>query len=93
MKYAFTPERLVTDDLWSYGAAARDLGIEHLHEHGRWKNNRTENSHQPTRRCNVSRALALRRNSSQPTPPSTTLSTSNAISRQLNHTACYALRR
>jgi hypothetical protein len=40
-------------------------------------------------RCNVSRALALRRNSSQPTPPSTTLSTSNAISRQLNHTACY----
>ena len=98
-KYAFAPERLVTDDLRSYGAAARDLGIEHLHERGRWRNNRAENSHQPTRRRkrkmqrNVSRALALRRNSSQPTPPSTTLSTSNAISRQLNHTACYALRR
>ena len=30
--------------------AARDLGIEHLHERGRWKNNRAENSHQPTRR-------------------------------------------
>ena len=49
-KYAFVPERLVTDDLRSYGAAARDLGIEHLHERGGWKNNRAENSHQPTRR-------------------------------------------
>jgi transposase-like protein len=37
--------RLVTDDLRSYGPAARDLGIEHLHERGRWKNNRAENSH------------------------------------------------
>ena len=49
-KYAFAPERLVTDDLRSYGAAARDLGIQHLHERGRWKNNRAVNSHQPTRR-------------------------------------------
>jgi putative transposase len=49
-KYAFVPERLVTDDLRSYAPAARDLGIEHLHERGRWRNNRAENSHQPTRR-------------------------------------------
>ena len=49
-KHAFAPERLVTDDLRPYGAAARDLGIQHLHERGRWKNNRVENSHQPTRR-------------------------------------------
>lgn len=49
-KYAFAPERLVTDDLRSYGAAARDLRLEHLHDRGRWKNNRAENSHQPTRR-------------------------------------------
>ena len=49
-KYAFVPERLVTDDLPSYGAAARALGLERLHERGRWKNNRAENSHQPTRR-------------------------------------------
>ena len=49
-KYAFVPERLVTDDLRSYGAAVRDLGIERRHERGRWKNNRAENSHQPTRR-------------------------------------------
>ena len=75
-KYAFAPERLVTDDLRSYAPAARDLGIEHLHEHGRWRNSRA----------------APRRDSSQPTPPCTTLSTSNAISRQLNHTACSAPR-
>jgi putative transposase len=49
-KYAFVPERLVTDDLRSYSAAVRDLGIERRHERGRWKNNRAENSHQPARR-------------------------------------------
>ena len=49
-KYAFVPDRLVTDDLRSYGAAARALGIESRHERGRWKNNRAENSHQLTRR-------------------------------------------
>ena len=48
-KYAFVPERLVTDDLRSYGAAARPLGLERLHERGRWRNNRAGNSHQPTR--------------------------------------------
>ena len=37
---AFVPERLVTDDLRSYSAAVRDLGIERRHERGRWKNNR-----------------------------------------------------
>ena len=49
-KYAVAPERLVTDDLRSYRAAALDLGIDHLHDRGRWNNNRAENSHQPTRR-------------------------------------------
>jgi putative transposase len=49
-KYAVVPERLVTDDLRSYGAATLELGIDHLHDRGRWKNNRAENSHQPTRR-------------------------------------------
>src|SRR5271157_1009283 len=37
-KYAFVPERLVTDDLRSYSAAVRELGIERRHERGRWKN-------------------------------------------------------
>jgi putative transposase len=49
-KYGFVPDRLITDDLRSYGAGADDLGIERRHERGRWKNNRAENSHQPTRR-------------------------------------------
>ena len=49
-KYGFIPDFLITDDLRSYGAAARNLGIEKHHERGRWRNNRAENSHQPTRR-------------------------------------------
>src|SRR5436305_6581289 len=49
-KYAVVAERLVTDDLRSYRAATVDLGTDHLHDRGRWKNNRAENSHQPTRR-------------------------------------------
>ncbi len=49
-KYGFLPEALVTDELRSYRAAARDLGIEHRHCTGQWRNNRAENSHQPTRR-------------------------------------------
>src|ERR1700690_2455252 len=31
-------------------AAASALGITRRHERGRWRNNRAENSHQPTRR-------------------------------------------
>ena len=49
-KYGFLPEIFVTDDLRSYGAAARDPGIEGRLRTGRWRNNRAENSHQPTRR-------------------------------------------
>jgi putative transposase len=49
-KYGFVPDKLVTDDPRSYGAAAHDLGISNRHERGRWRNNRAENSHQPTRR-------------------------------------------
>src|SRR5208283_924912 len=78
--YAVVPDRLVTDDLRSYRAATLDLGIDHLHDGG-------------SARCNASRAQAQPRSSSQPTPPPTTHSTSNAISRQPNHTACYAPRR
>jgi putative transposase len=36
--------------LRSYSAGVQDLRIERRHARGRWKNNRTENSHQPTRR-------------------------------------------
>jgi len=97
-KHAFVPERLVTDDLRSSSAAVRDLGIERRHDRGRWKNNRAENSHQPTRRRErkmqrFKRAPTPRRNSSRAMLPSTTHSTFNAISLQPKHTACYALRR
>jgi putative transposase len=80
-KYGFVPDRLITDDLRSYGAAARDLGIENHHERGRWKNNRAENSHQPTRRREQDARLQEPRLCptifSQPMPPSTTPSTSS----------------
>ena len=49
-KIGCVPEAVITDDLRSYRAAARDLGIERRHYSGRWRNNRAENSHQPTRR-------------------------------------------
>jgi hypothetical protein len=49
-KYGFVPDKLVTDELRSYPAAAHNLGIAKRHERGRWRNNRAENSHQPTRR-------------------------------------------
>src|ERR1700730_1538709 len=49
-KYGFVPDKLVTDDLRSYAAAASHLGIAKRHERGRWRNNRAENSHQPTQR-------------------------------------------
>jgi putative transposase len=49
-KMRLVPDKFVTDDLRSYGAAARDLELSRHHERGRWRNNRAENSHQPTRR-------------------------------------------
>ena len=45
------PEKIVTDGLRSYPAALAGLGLEHLHEPGRLReNNRAENSHLPIRR-------------------------------------------
>jgi len=49
-KYGYVPDKLVTDALRSYAAAVHDLGLSNRHERGRWRNNRAENSHQPTRR-------------------------------------------
>ena len=49
-KYGFVPDKLVTYDLRSYAAAAGYLGIARRHKRGQWRNNRAENSHQPTRR-------------------------------------------
>ena len=44
------PDVFVTDLLRSYGAALKEIGLEHRQETGRWLNNRAENSHLPFRR-------------------------------------------
>jgi transposase-like protein len=49
-KQGFAPEVMVTDKLRSYGAAMSEIGLSARHEQGLRKNNRAENSHQPTRR-------------------------------------------
>jgi transposase-like protein len=49
-KQGFAPNVLVTDKLRSYGAAKSEIGLSARHEQGLWRNNRAENSHQPTRR-------------------------------------------
>jgi transposase-like protein len=49
-KQGFAPRLLVTDKLGSYSCARRQLGLAARHEQGLRKNNRAENSHQPTRR-------------------------------------------
>ncbi len=49
-KQGFAPEVLVTDRLGSYGAARQNLGLLARHEQGQRRNNRAENSRQPTRR-------------------------------------------
>jgi transposase-like protein len=46
----FATDLLVTDKLRSYGVAKSEIGLSARHEQGLRKNNRAENSHQPTRR-------------------------------------------
>src|SRR5450432_1837569 len=48
-KKGLAPETMVTDRLRSYAAAKAELGLSASHEQGLRKNNRAENSHQPTR--------------------------------------------
>jgi len=49
-KQGFAPTVMVTDELGSYGAAKKNLGLKAVHEQGLRKNNRCENSHLPIRR-------------------------------------------
>src|SRR5207253_8765624 len=49
-KQGFAPKRVTTDQLRSYGAAFRHLGLGCHHEQGLRQNNRAENSHQVVRR-------------------------------------------
>jgi putative transposase len=50
MKRYARPEVIVTDLLRSYPGAMNIIGNAERREIGRWKNNRSENSHQPFRR-------------------------------------------
>ena len=50
MKRYPRPDAIITDRLRSYRAALRELGGTGLHQAGRWRNNRAENSHLPFRR-------------------------------------------
>src|ERR1700743_1296663 len=49
-KQGFAPDGLVTDQRRSYRAAKSEIGLSARHDQGLGKNNRAENSHQPTRR-------------------------------------------
>ena len=97
-KYNFIPDRLITDDLQTYGAAARELGIQKRHERGRSKKTTVPRTHISQRgeenaRCKVSRVQARPKDFFLLTPPSTTLSMFNAISPQDKPTEPSAPRR
>jgi transposase-like protein len=82
-KYGFVPDRLITDDLRSCGAAAATSVSRSTMSvvGGRTIERRTRIS-QPADgnvRCRASRAKDRPSDSSQPMPPSTTPSTSNVI--------------
>jgi transposase-like protein len=49
-KQGYRPSVLVTDQLRSYAAARRELGLSARHQQGLHQNNRAENSHQVVRR-------------------------------------------
>jgi transposase-like protein len=50
-KQGFAPDVLLTDRLRSYGAAKSEIGLSARHDQRLRANNRAENSHQSTRRC------------------------------------------
>ena len=45
----YSPNKIVTDKLKSYGAAHSEMRLSAVHETGQYQNNRAENSHQRTR--------------------------------------------
>ena len=93
----YTPGVIVTDTLRSYGAAKSEMGLSARHERGLRRNNRAENSHQPTRgasaRCSGSRACGQPRDFFPSTPPSTTRSMFNVTSCPAARSAASARKR
>ena len=96
-KCGFVPDRLITDDLRSYGAAAHDLGLARAMSAvgGRTTAPRIRISRPDagSARCSPSRARAQRKDFSPLTLPSSTPSTSNATSLPLQRIALSARRR
>ena len=84
MKRYGQPEKIVTDNLRSYGAAMKDIGNADRQNTGRWLNNRIENSHLPFRRreraMSASGAGEVCRNSPPSILQSTTFSIRSAAS-------------
>ena len=95
--YAFVPEQLVTDDLRSTAPRSGSLGSNAgtSEGDGRTIEPRIRISRRGggSARCSGSRARVQPRNFFPPTPPSTTLSTSNAISSPPTRTARFAVPR
>ena len=89
-KYAFVPDRLVTDDLRSYAAAATILGLRGAMTavDGATTGRRIRISRRGDENagCRGSRAPDRRKDFSQPTPPSRIPSTSSATSPQRERT-------
>jgi putative transposase len=92
-KYAFVPERLVTDDLRSYSAAVLNVGMSAGDGGTIERRTRISRRDGGSAKCSGSRVRVQRRNFSPPTPPSTTPLTSNAISPRPKRTARCAPRR
>ena len=92
-KYGLIPDKMVTDDLRSYGAAARELGISDRHsaDDGATIGQRTRISQLDDEnvKCRASRAEVRRRDSFPSMQPPTTRSTFNAISFQQEHTELF----
>jgi transposase-like protein len=94
-KYAFVAARMITDELRSYGAAVRELGIENRHAvDGKTIAPRTRISQlgEESARCKASRVQDRRRDFYPLTQRSTTPSTSSAISRRGRRTEPSGLR-
>ena len=83
-KYAMIPVRLVADDVPSYDAATRDLGVGDRHEQGKSNERRIRiNPHaDASSSCNVLRARGQHGDFYRCTSPSSIPSMSNAISLQ-----------
>ena len=82
-KYGLMPDKIVTDDLRSYGAAARELGSQIIMSAGDGatigRRIRVSQPDEGRGKCTASRARDPRKDFSQRMPPSTTPSTFNAI--------------